>query len=322
MDGKQQKLSASGDVTHSVGVSMSDKKVTRIQTRRMGPQTATGRERALAARIRGKLPHSVMIVPGIESPEEWERFRSAIVTEYQAVGTVEIELAHRVAELLWRLRRFSRYETDCAAWRLKMAEVAYHRLRDNLRSEMNGRAGAPPLPAKPDDPEWLVRLRSQAIAALWYLDHADAPGDIEHGDGAPDFIRAAAHTAGVTGYRVRRQDDWTTGDVRRHLSKIAARAGTTTAKVLDDLFVAVSTKSLARGSDVSAQHRFYASTLSEFKRTLMLPAEGEIRNAARWESHLERSLCRTMDRLERLQRMRAGEVVPAPAIVRLERDDE
>lgn len=301
---------------------MSEGKVAKIETRRpMGPRTPEGRARALAARIRGKLPHSVMIVPGIESPEDWEKFRCAVVAEYEPVGTLETELAHRVAELLWRLRRFSRYETDCATWRMKTAEAPYHRLREELRSVAVGLQKPRSLPAKPRDPEWLARVRSHTTYSLWYLDNDDATAETEHGDDAPEFIRAAAQAAGVADYRVRNRGEWTVGDVRRHLSKIASRSSTTVEKVLETLLVAASSEWFDRDKKGSAEQRNYTSSLDEFKRTLVLPTEAEVRNAARWESHLERSLCRMMDRLERLQRMRAGEVVPAPAILRVERDE-
>lgn len=299
----------------------SDKKLLRIAPQRMGPKTAEGRARALAARIRGKLPHSVPIVPGVESQEEWEALRDQIVAEFEPKGTLEIELAHRIAELLWRLRRFGRYETDCAAWRMKIAEVPYHRLRDELRSEITGHKRPDALPRKPEDPMWLRKVRYFTTMALWYLDNEDAPDDSPHGEDAPDFIREAARFAGLDGVRVVDRLDWTVGDVRPYLEKIAKRAGMTAKQVVERLFAGAASEWLSRDKEKSAQQRQYEASLDAYKRTLVLPTEAEIRNAARWESHLERSLCRMMDRLERLQRMRAGEVVPAPAIVRVERDE-
>ena len=302
---------------------MSETKVARIERRRpMGPKTPEGRARALAARIRGKLPHSVMIVPGVESPEDWENFRRAVISDYAPSGTLETELAHRIAELLWRLRRFSRYETDCAAWRMKTAEVPYHQVRAEIQTSMRGHGTPPSLPTKPQDPAWLVRVRRQATVALWYLDNAHAALDDEHGDEAPGFVEAAARAAGVTDYRLRDRAEWTIGAVRQHLFRIATRANVTPDRVLELLLVASLNEWTERDKKGSAELRVYTATLDQFKRTLVLPTEAEVRTAARWESHLERSLCRMMDRLERLQRMRAGECIPAPAIVRLEQDVE
>ncbi len=299
---------------------MPDKKVAHIQERRMGPRTAEGRSRALAARLRGKLPHSVLIVPGIESAEEWEGFRLAIVGEYEPVGTLELELASRIAELLWRLRRFSRYETDCAAWRMKMAQVGYHRLRDELRATVAANA-VPYILAKPDDSPGLIRARTAMMQSLWYLDN-DADLDGEHGESAVEFIQAAAEAVGLRKYRVRSREKWTILEVRRHIGRIAVQVDKTPEAVLNALFGAAARDVLARQEKGSAEERFYTSTLNEYRRTLVLPTESEIRNAARWESHLERAVCRMMDRLERLQRMRAGEVLPAPAIVRIESDED
>lgn len=301
---------------------MSEAKVARIEKRRpMGPRTPEGRARALAARIRGKLPHSVMIVPGVEKAEDWESFRDAVIADYSPSGTIETELAHRIAELLWRLRRFSRYETDCASWRMKTAEVPYHQVRAEIRAAMHGHGSPPSLPQQPQAPAWRVRLNTQTKLALWYLDNDDAALDDEHGDDAPAFIEAAARAAGVANYRPRERAEWTIGAVRQHLSRIATRANVTADRVLELLLVASLNEWTERDKKGSAELRAYTASLDQFKRTLMLPTESEVRTAARWESHLERSLCRIMDRLERLQRMRAGELIPPPAIVRLEREE-
>jgi hypothetical protein len=110
--------------------------------------------------------------------------------------------------------------------------------------------------------------------------------------------------------------------VRQHLSRIATRASVTSDRVLELLLVASLNEWTERDKKGSAELRAYTATLDQFKRTLMLPTEAEVRTAARWESHLERSLCRMMDRLERLQRMRAGEFVQAPALVEISLDRE
>lgn len=78
----------------------------------------------------------------------------------------------------------------------------------------------------------------------------------------------------------------------------------------------------ARGNLVVACAMLRGATLKQSLRAFMLPTEAQVRTAARWESHLERSLCRMMDRLERLQRMRAGEFVQAPALVEVSMDRE
>lgn len=301
---------------------MANSKLTDIGTARgkTGPRTPEGRTRALAARLRGKLPHSAMVVPGVETLEEWEQFRAGLVAQYQPVGLLETELADRIAHQLWRLRRFSRYEADRAAWRMKVAEIEYHRVRAEL---MTGSRNLPsPLPSKPDDSPGLILLHRHSILTLWYLDpeNAAAPDETEHDNDIVSFISALAVASGLPNYKVPDEFIGTVGDVRRQLGKIAKRVGTTEVKVLEALLAAVAKEWDERDAKPSARQNIYDTALHEFKRTQVLPTDAEVKNASRWESHLERSLCRMMDRLERLQRMRAGELIPAPALVRVETD--
>jgi hypothetical protein len=54
------------------------------------------------------------------------------------------------------------------------------------------------------------------------------------------------------------------------------------------------------------------------KNSLTLPQEKDLDRILRYESANERALTRALDRLERLQRLRKGEYVPAPVTVTLE----
>ena len=54
-------------------------------------------------------------------------------------------------------------------------------------------------------------------------------------------------------------------------------------------------------------------------RRFSLPPADATDKLLRYESHLDRQLCRAMDQLERLQRQRGGETVPPPLNINLER---
>jgi hypothetical protein len=51
------------------------------------------------------------IIEGLETQEEWNRHIDGIVANLAPEGALEEELAERLATLLWRLRRVTRYET-------------------------------------------------------------------------------------------------------------------------------------------------------------------------------------------------------------------
>jgi len=290
----------------------------------MGPRTVDGKRRALEARLRGKLPHSAMIVPGIETAEEWAEFRNSVVTEFAPEGPIESELADRIAHQMWRLRRFARYEADRAAWRMKCAPVEYHRFREALTSGLYGHDVPQPLPAPPFEPPFRHSGPAEVQCdAVWYAspEAAATPAADEHESGASALVRAAASAAGLSGYKVPNKDEgWTVGEVRRHLAAIATLGHITEAELLSAVAAKAEEDEAMRVADLTRRRAPYDAALDDFKRTLTLPTESEIRNAARWESHLERSLCRMMDRLERIQRMRSGEFVQAPALVEVSVD--
>src|SRR5579884_4035738 len=79
-------------------------------TRATGPKTAAGKNASKYNRLSHGLTSDAPVVPG-ESPEHWDAHRDGIRASLRPVGLLEIELADRIAGLLWRLHRVSRYET-------------------------------------------------------------------------------------------------------------------------------------------------------------------------------------------------------------------
>jgi hypothetical protein len=75
-----------------------------------GPKTPAGKARSSKNALRHGLRSELPVLPG-ERPEDWEAHRTGIVQSLAAIGTLETELATRVALCLWRLRRLAHYET-------------------------------------------------------------------------------------------------------------------------------------------------------------------------------------------------------------------
>lgn len=77
-----------------------------------GPRTRAGK--AIASR--NAISHGIMsphpgIIEGMETEADWDRHLEGIVNSLAPEGDLEEELAERIATLLWRLRRVTRYET-------------------------------------------------------------------------------------------------------------------------------------------------------------------------------------------------------------------
>jgi hypothetical protein len=76
-----------------------------------GPKTRKGRARSSKNGIKHGILSDYPVVVTMETFEEWVRHRDGIVDNIAPVGALELELAKRLATVLWRLRRVIRYET-------------------------------------------------------------------------------------------------------------------------------------------------------------------------------------------------------------------
>ena len=86
-----------------------------------GPRTPAG----LAASSANATTHGLTarsIVVRSESLEAWEVFRAAALADLAPVGFVEVQLAERASELLWRLRRAGVAEAVVAGFAVNAAE--------------------------------------------------------------------------------------------------------------------------------------------------------------------------------------------------------
>jgi hypothetical protein len=76
-----------------------------------GPRTPEGKERSRMNALRHGLASEVVVVPALESRNEYHQFEASIRAEYQPGTAVECVLVDRLASLLWRLRRSTKIET-------------------------------------------------------------------------------------------------------------------------------------------------------------------------------------------------------------------
>ncbi len=96
----------------------------------MGPQPALerseGTEEGRAAVKANALSHGITstapVIAGMESQSAWRSHLDGIVASLSPEGDLEEALAERVASLLWRLRRVTRYEVAVTVRQVQGAE--------------------------------------------------------------------------------------------------------------------------------------------------------------------------------------------------------
>src|SRR5499425_2687445 len=75
-----------------------------------GPSTEEGKQRSRCNAVRHGLTAET-VIGALEDAEDYKAFEAAIIGDYDAQSAVERELALRLANLLWRLRRATTIET-------------------------------------------------------------------------------------------------------------------------------------------------------------------------------------------------------------------
>jgi hypothetical protein len=75
-----------------------------------GPITPEGKERSRCNAVRHGLTAET-IIAAIEDAEDYQAFKAAVISDYDAESAVERELVLRLASVLWRLRRATGIET-------------------------------------------------------------------------------------------------------------------------------------------------------------------------------------------------------------------
>lgn len=287
-----------------------------------GPKTPQGKATVSKNALKHGLRSFSLAVPIMESPEDWEAHRKALLHDLQPVGYMEGILADRLAGILWRLNRVVRYESlqitstmeaasenykeDADLWRtenpLEKARKDYQETADLvglLDIAKTGKASqkVPPLKA------WeLVEIASDALdveledkeqetedAAFYNIDLPEVPEEVWVGS----------------------WDGWTVGFLRTVLSRVGKLAGVdledTYNKTLDLLAGALEPKR----KDLQKEE----GELERFRRKWLIPGDATLDKVSRYETALERSFYKNLHELQRLQAKRTGEAVPAPSVM-------
>ena len=129
--------------------------------RSTGPRSAAGRARSAQNAIKLGLFSRLLVLSALgETAEDCDAFRMEMVADLAPVGALEAELADRVALLLWRLRRVTRYES--AAMAAAVGPLPPH--PDEV-TPMTGNALYHPLPPGAPAADRLAPLRAALVGA-------------------------------------------------------------------------------------------------------------------------------------------------------------
>jgi hypothetical protein len=272
-----------------------------------GPRTAEGKAISSRNATRHGLYSSAPVIPRLESVTAWDYHRVTTVSSLGPVNAIEEALAERVALLLWRLGRVTRYEQavasraqddapDDVAAEYQDADLDVHQIRTRFAAARRCLRAF----------ERLRRLRPDAP-----LSSQDAARIVDSlASHIPDFDYASFSMPGLIGPddRLDQIPGWTVQRVRQVLDAIAAETG----RDPDDLVQAAAAAALRRCNQARAPYRHLARRLDDLRHERVLPQSPGLKDIARYETHLGRQLNQTLTQLRLLQRHReAGRGRPA-----------
>jgi hypothetical protein len=251
--------------------------------------------------LRHGLTSAALVIPGVESDDEWESHRESIVADLSPVGGTESTLAERIAALAWRLRRVERYESVAIA-------VGRERVDHDVALQQR-RLG---LPATVDQAGLLAEDARRCLDIVEHLLETPPDTRLAAADAAA-ILEALASSAGadVATY-VEGIDEaadggqWTVGRLIAVMEALAARDG--------EDFVDVLAAAVARARTVAGDSRLSLIRLDEeidrLRRERLLPDAPTLDRLIRHEANLNRMLYQALNQLEAAQSRRAG--APSP----------
>lgn len=101
-----------------------------------GPNTPEGKAASSQNARHHGLHTTAIVIPGVESEDDWRTFRDDVFAALAPHGPVEAALTGRIAEILWRIARVPRAERDLVAERQALEDADKARIR---RIEETGR---------------------------------------------------------------------------------------------------------------------------------------------------------------------------------------
>jgi hypothetical protein len=265
-----------------------------------GPKTPAGKKAVRLNAVRHGLFSHDVVIPGIESPEEWQQYRATLIAGLDPEGAPETLLAERVAAIAWQQRRIARYEAQIIAVGIEQVEQDYARMMayGSSPSLQEAEAAAETTGAAA---RMIRDLLAQPADAL-----LPAPVCIEVMDAATEDDGANAEALQQAGDR-----PWPAGTLTRALERIAEERNTPLPRFLDELRDRLDDRLRRRVADLDGARM----AVQRMRRQRLLPDDRTLHKIVRVDAHLDRAFYRALHELESLQTRRRGE---PPSVARLQ----
>ena len=239
------------------------------------------------------------VIPGLESPQDWDQHRTITIDGLAPATRLEEALAERIALILWRLGRVGRYERH-------VTTAAQAHAPDDLAAEYRDadtdvEAIRTRFAAIRGRPRAFARFRQRQPAAPMPGRDADAiiVAVGQHVDG---FDLAAFGVPGILAVTdcIGRVPGWTVARIRQCVDAIAEPTRRDPAELIAGAIDAAR----SRHNQARIGYRALAGRLRDLRRERILPEAPRLESVIRYEAHLNRQLSQTLGQLQKLQQHR------------------
>jgi hypothetical protein len=275
-----------------------------------GPKTAVGKAAVRLNAVRHGIHSDSPVIAKIESDDDWQIHLLGILESYAPKGRLESELAERVALLLWRLHRVTRYERYSI-------ELGQERIVDEIakslsRQARNSLRSMAEIDADPDQRARRIAADERLIRNLERfpdLDDAESlilADVVSIVDAVMEAVNGLPEEVEYEVADFSERSGWTVHDVALRLKQIALAVGSDVSSIL----TAATERTKLRLGALRVEAEKLSLQADRMSRDRLLPDDAVVAKVTRYESHLHRQLLQTMHELEALQERRRGGVTP------------
>lgn len=294
-----------------------------------GPKTAEGKEMVKRNALKhGLLAKEVVLSAGegAENPEEFSALVSDLKAELIPVGTLEEMLVEKAASCYWRLRRGLRFEAGLIRKGLEDTAEEYYN-----QTEYNEEEGEDERVHKTDEEIDKELKENKEGVRYWKKDRRDLGKMYREGKSLDDimdwkdnwdWLREEVEVLLDGEIDV----DWDSITDANQLRQLLTTKAGWTDKQIWKAHLELCDKRIGHHKSqliVLQKQKLENSFKLEVRRMVaVIPEEDNLNRLLRYEAAIERQFYKALNQLERLQRMRLGDKVPAPLAVDVDINSE
>lgn len=276
-----------------------------------GVKTPEGKEIVKYNALKHGLLAKEIFVPvgdGAENPEEFNALIEDLSTHFKPVGVLEEMLVEKIAVAYWRLRRAYRYEAGLIRDKLDEAITDFYENTDYAGQRFN----------KTDDEIDQNIKQEQEALEIWEKDKERLTAMLKDGKPLEEIYEWEGNwdwlTEKVSDVLPGIDEDTSLGpkEMRQLLN---TKAGWSDDQIWQAHIELCDDRMKHHKEQIRAFEKQKEKNKLRFqviKQLGSIPSKDELDRLLRYEGSIERQLYKAINQLERQQRMRSGEAVPAP----------